>query len=37
MHRSPFKTCFGYLPKDPFDRVFGREDDSGGCDDREKM
>jgi len=36
MHRSPFKTCFGYLPKDPLDMVFGSEDDSSGCDDKDK-
>jgi hypothetical protein len=35
-HRSPFETCFGYLPKDPFYMVFGREDDSSGRDDRDK-
>jgi len=34
--RSPFETCFGYLPKDPFDMVFGREDGSNGCNDRDK-
>lgn len=33
---SPFETCFGYPPKDPSDMVFGREDGSSGCNDRDK-
>jgi len=33
---SPFETCFGYLPKYPFDMIFGREDDSSGPNDRDK-
>ena len=35
-HRSPFETCFGYLRKDRFYMVFGREDGPSGCDDRDK-
>ena len=34
--RSPFESFFGYLPKDPFDMVFGRKDGSSGCNDRDK-
>ena len=37
MHCSPFETSFGYLLKDPFDMVFGREDDFSGHDDRDKV
>ena len=33
---SPFETCFGYLPRDPFDMVFGREDGSSGRNDKDK-
>jgi len=36
MQHSPFETCFGYLPRDPFDMVFGREDGSSGRNDKDK-
>ena len=36
MQHSPFDTCFGYLPKDPFDMIYERDEDASGRDDREK-
>jgi len=33
---SPFETCLGYLPIDPLDMVFGKEEDGNGRYDRDK-
>jgi hypothetical protein len=35
-NRSPFETCFGYLPKSPMDFMFGEEDKEDGHDDANK-
>ena len=34
--RSPFETCFGYLPKTPMDFSFGKDNIFDGCHDVEK-
>ena len=32
--RSPFETCFGYLPKSPMDFMFGEESQEDGHGDQ---